>query len=1005
MKEQQMREQQEKGFVLVITIVMLGMLGMLGATAAWKSSVQTKISGLSGKSSQALAAANAGIQKQFLEWGRDANVGTPDGDRTELVHLIDHILNNTNVTRPSVYLPTETPTGIDDFRTNFAGGDIDTHIQSSSGIRVFELTPAGIQLVANNQWGDPKIPQVAVWATSFKDTDKSSYYPYLLPNTDVKCTKCSIVLYALGAHQGTYRMVRQKVSTVDNKLYGVAAMTNAPSGANYADICAGGGTSPTSSNVTPWDPLVSGPGGNGSAVIEVTQAVYKLKEAPSGNAIISNTDLGIGKKGFRKDVSSKTGASFESAPYVVYSGHGTTGAVKVDWVDMARDTTGVDLPAKKLPKNLVAAPLMANKDTKVQFFSGDGTAQLFSMPTYRWAAEQFTCQTLSWPPVPNALIDGQNGNGMFCSKGEALRQALANMGYTPRAPVTGRLTLADFQYNVANNIPMFGMVRVMFPAEPMGVAGGCGELHQIEQPGNNAAGADFNKLVSGTGDKVYDGGTANVILDGDGDLGPTARLIVYGSLLIDYFADYDIEGVGGAANPADKYNAIFNPASGERFLTPVESPDVYLAIELNIMINPVMPNFVGGNPQAFPTAARGGEALRNAAAPSRLNIATDLNVATNTGLNVNGQMNMVDLDNVGDPAQANRVHLASPYEGYFPWAEGLVPRNAGIGLTGTMRLMSRSTKSGLVAAMQDIQAKPQPAAIPTPRMKNLLNQNKPVRTAAPTTKKGKESGVLRYYYRLMVEGVQHGTSGDTPSAQAWPIAPWPGSLLGGNFYMGEEDKKLGNNDGDKMHLIFPTGYAHGWKVALAALDMSASEWNHILSGSALAGIGDPGGLYDQLVGGCGGGGCARGLPMSSAEPEFANRAAVQTIQTNEDDYFFVTTDSLTGYGLIDADWRDIPSTMYSGGLLDMHAHSNMNGIIYSPGPLEWEPGNSKYDAGKTQGHLSYVSGSIISGFGQYTKNKRAMDRYVIVFEKQAVDNITARNVVVILRQHSWQELR
>ena len=145
--------------------------------------------------------------------------------------------------------------------------------------------------------------------------------------------------------------------------------------------------------------------------------------------------------------------------------------------------------------------------------------------------------------------------------------------------------------------------------------------------------------------------------------------------------------------------------------------------------------------------------------------------------------------------------------------------------------------------------------------------------------------------------------------------------------------------------------------------------------------------------------------MSTAEPEFSSLANVQQIQNDENSYFFVTTDNLTGYGLIDADWKDIPSMMYSGGLLDMHAHSNMNGIIYSPGPLEWEPGNSSYDAGKTQGHLSYITGSIITGYGQYTKNKRSMDRYVIVFDKQAVDNISTRNVTIILRQHSWQELR
>jgi type II secretory pathway pseudopilin PulG len=999
-----MDNKQEKGYILVTTLVLLGMLGMLGATSAWKSSVETKVSRLDESSSQALAAANAGLQKQFMEWSLDAGVSVAnarDGNRTELVNLARYIANNSLVAQPAIYFSASTPDTIDGFRTNIAGGDIDAYIRATPGIRVFSMTGAGIQVVPNAQWGDPRVPQVAVWATSFVEPASKRDYPYETPNTANQCPRCELVLYALGAHKGVYRMVREKLSSVDSKLRGISAMTNAPKGGNYSDIC-NNVSSSASANVTPWDPTVTGPGGNGSTVIEVTQATYELNVAPSGVAIASNTVLGIGGKGFRKYDKSKTGASFASTPYLVYSGHGTATGVKVNWADMQHDTTGADLPNNKLPTNLISAPL-AGTDAEIKLFKNP-QEQLFSMPTYRWAAEQFTCQTLSWPPVANPAQDGLNGNGKFCSKGEALRASLAGMGYVPRAPVTGRLTLAEFQYNVANNIPMFGMVRVMFPAQPSGKSGACGALHVIEQPANAPRGANFNKLVSGSRDNVYDGGTVNVILDRDGDLGPTARLIVYGSLLIDYFADYPIEAAAPGVGIALQYNAIFDPAGGERFLLPIESPDVYLAIEHNIMINPVMPNFVGSDPQAFPTAARRNLGVpQPAVIPSRLADPTGLNVAANNPLAAVGQINMVDLNRIGDPAAGNRVNLASPYDGFFPWAEGLVPRAAGMGLTGTMRLMSRGTL-GLVTAMKIIEAGVQPMAMPSGKMRSLLTKPKPRRAAAPVTNSGRESDVLRYHYRLMVESIQHGTTGEAPDNQSWPVAPWPGSLLTNDFYMGQKDQANGNNDGDKLHLMFPTGYPHGWKVALAALDMSANEWNNILSGTVGGddGIATANGLYVQLTGGCGGGGCPRGLPMSSFEPEFANLANVQTIQNNQRRYFFVTTDAATGYGLIDADWKDIPSMMYSGGLLDMHAHSNMNGIIYSPGPLEWEPGNSTYDTGV---HLSYISGSIITGYGQYTKNNNSAHRYIIVFDKQAVDNVNSNALTIILRRFAWQELK
>ena len=512
----------------------------------------------------------------------------------------------------------------------------------------------------------------------------------------------------------------------------------------------------------------------------------------------------------------------------------------------------------------------------------------------------------------------------------------------------------------------------------------------------------FGPPLDGIADQPYgftpNGGTIKT--DTDGDLGCNARLIVYGTLLIDYFADYNI-GTLAANNPdysssATAYNTVYDPAAGERLLTPLESPDVYLAVEHNMMINPVMPRFGGNDPLAFPTAAA-------EVAPARST--TDLITA--------GLVNMVNVNNVNNVANDN-INLASPYDGYFPWAEGLVPP-AGVGNVGTMRLQSRATvadnpkNEDLVMMGKNIGRNTQQNAVNTD-MLSLLSLAKPIR-AGDTA--GTEADILHYYYKLMKETL------DQTRANDWPIAPWPGNTLSANFCIGAEDcgtsinnptaAQVNNHMGDKIHLMFPTGYMHAWKVALAALDIKASEWNNLLTaGVGIAGAGT-GGLYKQLKNGCSqfgalaGGGCAAGLPFNFGVDDGAkDLATVQGIQDNSGKFYAVTADPVTGYGLLDYNWQDIPSTMYSGGLLDMHAHSNMNGIIYTPGPLEWEPGNSNYDTGV---HLSYISGSIITGYGAYTKNKTTKDRYVLVYDQQAVDNINVNQVVIVLRRYNWQMLQ
>ena len=1031
MKNVNFKQQEQRGFILVTSLVLLAILTLLGIAAAYKTVIETKVSGMAVSMDRASAAAETGLTQAYWYWVKDTTQGI-----TEAQTLTSYIAG-TGGSAIAPYEGSFAPASIDDA----AAMPTDANIQSATNqFFVFDITATNVTKVANNTWGTGSNQQVAVWVTSFNNETPPAF-PYQTAvdlTTGATCASgCRMVTYALGRFGQARQLMRESQSVINSALTGVSAMTNAPAGQDFATICNDPGLASNVdiyANATAWP---AGTAGNNSTVIEVTQAPYVLGSIPSGTAIASNTGLGSGGKGFRSGTSSQTGATFKKVPYLLYAGHGTTTGFKVDWASMTQDTTGADLPANKLPQKLVNAPLLGSTD-QINYFS-DPSQQLFSMDTYRWAAEQFTCQNPSLP-------DGESGNGIYCSKAEALRLALVNMGIPAYAPVTGRLNIAQIEYNIANGIPMFGIVRLMFPAaidvNKNPASSTCNGVttvnHVIEgKNGGFAGNGDKNSRWGDSFDKLmacdsgqdcnYTGSIPDpaggqyaftraegAITDTDGDLGTNARLIVYGTLLIDYFADYNIENDPGAT-AADAFNTVFDRASGERLLSPLESPDVYLAIEHNIMINPVMPRFAG-DPLPFPTAAPQNNANNvNAPSPSRLGYPAPAvaGAATNV-LTSADRVNMVDVNNAVDAMQGNAVNLASPYDGYFPWSEGLVP-SAGVGNVGTMRLQSRATVTdnpsneslvmmavgvggagGVGAGTGGSEQTSLPASAG-----NLLALNKPTRAGQTA---GTEADILHYYYKLMKETLDHSKAND------WPVAAWPGNNLAGDFYIGAEDSP--NNIGDKIHLMFPTGYMHGWKVALSALDMTADEWNHVLTGGGPAatkkGIADTQGLYDQLFNNCSqfgvanGGGCPMGLPFNFGVDKGAlNKATVQGFQNDEGKYFNVTQDAATGYGVLDSAWQDIPATMYSGGLLDMHAHSNMNGIIYTPGPLEWEPGNSGYDTGV---HMSYVNGSIITGFGAFTKNATADDRYVLVYDQQAVDNINVNQSTIVLRRYDYQAL-
>lgn len=951
-------EPREEGFILVTAIVLISILTILGVLSFFKTNVEIKVSQASGDSARALSVANAGLTKAFVEWGSGGTYSS------EWTGIMDDIAGNAST--QAIYQPTLDPDSMSDLLahanalsptagscSNGTTDVIDNFVCWADGsgsnplVRVYELQGNAFVVVANNTWGSGQNAQAAVWATAFNASATS--YPYDTPFAGgTNCPACREVTYSLGRARESRRLVREVQGSGSSTLEGVSAMTNAPTHGNFNEMC---------NEVDPPDATISNASTSwGSSlqntVIDVSQAPYlrdlnNSSSSPSGVALKSNTKLGGGKKGFRDDVDSETGATFERNPMLLFSGHGSTTAANAAKAMLGEDAdTNADntapydnldqLATSEAPHNLVMSPTLNTSD-ELEYFK-DANSQLFNLDAYRWAAEQFTCQNA-------ASDDSVNGNGRYCSKAEKLRLATGSA-----APVSGRLTVAEFEYNANNATPMFGVVRVMLPTTSSGDSFNCtinGATYNSDFYEISGSVAEMTTDPAGaTGE--YDGTVSKV--DSDGKLDGTARVLVYGTLFFDFFTD---DGSGSAAG-----NDVFDPAAGERLLNPLEATDSYMKIEFPILVNPSMPRLgSSGSMQPFPTAA-----------------ATSAPSGSANNLTVAAQVNM---------AGAGAVNLASPYDGTFPLSEGLIPQTGSTsyqdGLTGTMRLMSNQNPygaytmpaEGLVSVAEALAAAP--ATFPPSGASTLFSTHKTE---------------LEYYYDLMVATAGH-------DSFSWPIAAFPANMSG-NFYIGAEDSTVGKNNGDMLHLLFPNGYMHGWKVALAALDMKADDWNNLLTDLDVnqADQNSPHKDYGDTA-------RPKGSPFNTTAD--AGFAAAAALAANQSDYFKVEEDPTTGYALLTETWRDIPGEMYVGGLLDMHAHANICGVVYTPGPLEWEPGNSDY--GGNDNHLAYISGAIITGYGSYVKNEKADGRYVVTYSNDAVDNINTENTIIVQRRYGWQEVK
>jgi len=110
---------------------------------------------------------------------------------------------------------------------------------------------------------------------------------------------------------------------------------------------------------------------------------------------------------------------------------------------------------------------------------------------------------------------------------------------------------------------------------------------------------------------------------------------------------------------------------------------------------------------------------------------------------------------------------------------------------------------------------------------------------------------------------------------------------------------------DQYHLLLPSGYVDGWAAAFAKLNIGTTTWAQMGFG-----IGD------------------------------------ESLSITKD---MIRSDK----------FEDIPALLYTGGLVDMHHHVNVSGLVYVPQSIELEQ--------KTSDGIQYVAGAIMVRDGFYVE--------------------------------------
>ncbi len=519
----------ERGFILVTSLILLSILTMLGAVSFYKSNIAIKVSASSIEMEQAYAAMNVGLGKTYADWSANSGAGS------EFKAIGDWVASKTG-TNPAIYVNSY-PSKVADL----AGAN------PPAGARIYTLGATGVP-ATGTAWGGTKDPQVAIWVTSF-EPQAGSGYPYATSNyvTTTSCPTCALVVYALGRSGDARRLGREYMSTVTQTIEGYGAMVNAPKFKNESDRCSG--TTSTSSLGTTALPTTGLKDKDGNAVPMINGShLIDSTQAPGGIAIASNNSINwpSSSKLFNPDTAS---SAKNINPYVVFDPGKVTALTK--------DYPEID---GGLITNVSASVMSADRFASdyMNYFDS-ASDQLFQLDAYREAANRIA----GFPTEMIGAYKVDTGGGTTIdgtTAGTSLGNYSTLKANNSNHARMGTIQWLDLAYNIENDIPMYGIVRLMLPVK----------LDKAEKGNGSGCGAGNDPAKFKISHDPLAGGTNK-----------NGKLIVYGGALFDFYYDTNT-------------NDIYEPGT-DRLLTPQEAMSFKVNVDSPLMFNPVMDDVGGTN--------------------------------------------------------------------------------------------------------------------------------------------------------------------------------------------------------------------------------------------------------------------------------------------------------------------------------------------------------------------------------------------------------------------------
>ncbi|MDX8387221.1 MAG: pilus assembly PilX N-terminal domain-containing protein [Ghiorsea sp.] len=467
---------EQKGFILITSIILLAILMGLGAAAMFKTQVEIKVSSGSVQSTKAFAAAQAGLDYTFYYWDQDVN-GVGAAEFTALNTAAKGGASN-------ALLVNLAPTTLDELGVSAAA--IDTYVQSNTPLRVYNLD-GGMTETVNANWNAnnyDSYAQVAIWTTIYEPYT----FPYARPKGTTGCSNCVFVLYALGRSGDSYKLMREFTAVEDNNVQAFGAMMNAPRYANDTDGC---GTPPPapSGAVSIANGAPSGSAITGSHLIDATQA-------PGGIGIASNNGVDFNAS---KQFYSTTGSSFQDIdPYIVFD----PGKVAANANTYPKIEGGL---TSAVTSAVSSGRFDPYADSYMNYFNSDSD-QLFQLNAYREAANRIS-------GFANETLYGTFPDGSTSYVVDSYGTTLGN--YNAALPTMGTMQWADVKANINASRPMYGLLRLMVPV----VDSGSKIAICSPSPANDTI--------------LFDRGTGFT----NSLAGGTGKLIVYGGAMFDFFYD------------------------------------------------------------------------------------------------------------------------------------------------------------------------------------------------------------------------------------------------------------------------------------------------------------------------------------------------------------------------------------------------------------------------------------------------------------------------------------